>query len=238
VLRNRKTVLKWYDPLLLAIAPPIAALLIKAYLLSCRKSIVVGKAEAQKALSAAGNRAVYVTWHQRMSYYFHYFGPRHVVIMISQSRDGEFASRLASLLGFKSVRGSSTRGGMMATRQLIRAIRQGDSAGILADGPLGPPRVAKLGAVILAKETGVPIIPVLWGADRCWILNTWDQYLVPKPFARIAIRFEKPIWVPPKASREDLERYRLVLQKELNNGTRWCDQFFGVNRPWKKEVRY
>jgi len=236
VAKNEKPVLKWYDPFFLAIVPPIAALLIKGYLLSCRKSTVVGEAEANEAFSAAGNRAVYVTWHQRMSYHFHYFGSRHVIMMISQSRDGEYASRVAALLGFKNVRGSSTRGGTMATRQLIRGIRQGGSAGILADGPLGPARVAKIGSVILARETGAPIIPVLWGADRCWILDTWDQYLIPKPFARIAIRFEKPIWVPAKASREELEKYRLVLEKELNDGTRWCDQYFGVERPWRKRV--
>ncbi|RLB21168.1 MAG: hypothetical protein DRG71_08665, partial [Deltaproteobacteria bacterium] len=116
-----------------------------------------------------------------------------------------------------------------------REIRRGETAGMLADGPLGPPRVAKIGSVILAKETGAPVVPVLWGADRCWVFNTWDQYLVPKPFARIAIRYQKPIWVPAEASHEDLEEYRLVLEKELNEGTLWCDEFFGVQRPWRKE---
>lgn len=235
VAKNKETVLKWYDPLLLGLIPPCGAFFIKTLTLSCRKVIVVGQEEAEHAAAKAGGKAIYVTWHQRMFYHFHYFGSRHVTMMISQSRDGEYAARVASWLGFRNVRGSSTRGGTLAMRKLIREIRRGETAGMLADGPLGPPRVAKIGSVILAKETGAPVVPVLWGADRCWVFNTWDQYLVPKPFARVAIRYQKPIWVPAEASHEDLEEYRLVLEKELNEGTLWCDEFFGVQRPWRKE---
>jgi len=232
--KEKKAALKWYDPLLLGIIPPLAALLIKTLMITCRRVIVVGDQKAEQALADAGGKAVYVTWHQRMSYHFHYFGSRHVTMMISQSRDGEYAARVAQWLGFRNVRGSSTRGGTLAMRQLIREIERGHTAGILADGPLGPPRVAKIGSVILAQKTGAPMIPVLWGADRCWILNTWDRYLVPKPFAKIALRYEDPIWVPSDAKREDLERYRLQLERQLNEGTRWCDKYFGVKRPWAK----
>ncbi len=235
---QKKSMLRWYDHLLLRIIPPLAALLIKSLMLSCRCVHVEGQQEAEDAIKKADGRAVYITWHQRMSYHFHYFGSRHVTMMISQSRDGEYAARVAKWLGFKNVRGSSTRGGSQAMRRLIREIKRGETGGMLADGPLGPPRVAKIGSVIIAKETGAPMIPVLWGTDRCWVLNTWDRYLIPKPFAKIAIRYEKPIWVPAEAdNRDHLETYRLLLEKELNEGTHWCDQYFGVERPWKKDLR-
>jgi len=192
--------------------------------------------ENQKvALSRADGRAIYVTWHQRMSFNFHIFGPMHVTMIISQSRDGEYAARTARLLGFKNVRGSSTRGGVRALKSMIERIKDGDSAGVLADGPSGPPRIAKMGAILLARETGVPIIPVLWGADRCWIFNSWDRYMLPKPFARIALLFAEPIWVPESSNKDELEKYRKILEQRLNQGVIWCDKQFGKQRPWRKE---
>lgn len=104
----------------------------------------------------------------------------------------------------------------------------------MADGPLGPARVAKTGSVILARDTGAPLICILWGADRCWTLSTWDRNLVPMPFARVAIYYSKPIWVPKSAHGEELESYRNLLEKSLNHGARWCDEYFGPERPWRK----
>jgi lysophospholipid acyltransferase (LPLAT)-like uncharacterized protein len=169
-----------------------------------------------------------------MSYHFHYFGVRHVTVMISQSRDGEYATRVASWLGFKNVRGSSTRGGRDALKELIRKIREGEIGGMLADGPVGPARVAKMGSVILARDTQVPLIPILWSADRCWMLNTWDRYLIPKPFARVVFYYAEPVWVPDSAKGQELETLRLLLEERLNQGTLWCDKHFGPERPWRK----
>ena len=87
---------------------------------------------------------------------------------------------------------------------------------------------------VLARDAGVPLIPSLWGADRCWILNSWDRYLIPKPFAGIALYWGYPIWVPPEADGEDLEAYRRLFEDSLNRGTRWCDEQFGPERPWRR----
>jgi lysophospholipid acyltransferase (LPLAT)-like uncharacterized protein len=154
--------------------------------------------------------------------------------MISQSRDGEYAARVASWLGFKNVRGSSTRGGSKALREMVQKIKGGEIGGMLADGPQGPPRVAKMGAVAMAKETGVPLISVLWGADRCWVFNSWDRYLVPKPFAKVAVFYTEPISVPPTAEGSALEDCRRLFEERLNQGTKWCDEYFGTERPWRK----
>lgn len=221
----------------LRVAPPAAALAIKALMSSCRVVSVEGADRAEEAVRQARGGAVYVTWHQRMSYHFHYFGPKHVTMMISRSRDGEYAACTAALLGFRNVRGSSTRGGSEALREIIRRMRKGEIGGMLADGPLGPARVAKMGSVIMAREAGVPMIPVLWGADRCWIFNSWDRYMVPKPFARVAIVYEEPIWVPPEAEGRILEDKRRLLERELNRGARRCDLIFGPERPWRKAGR-
>jgi len=230
----RKSQFRWYDPILLAVICPLAALIIKLLMLSCRVIKVEGDEEQREAVERADGRAVYATWHQRMPYHFHFFGSRHVTMMISRSRDGEYAARIAQWLGFKSVRGSSTRGGPRALKAIIDEIKTGETGGMLADGPLGPPRVAKMGSVLMAREAEAPLIPVLWGADRCWVLNSWDRYLIPKPFARVVIHYAEPIWVPAEATGEELEEYRKLFEDRLNEGTRLCDENFGPERPWRK----
>jgi lysophospholipid acyltransferase (LPLAT)-like uncharacterized protein len=225
--------LYWYDPMLLRVVPPIVALIGKTLMRSCRVVRVEGQQREADVLSRWGG-AIYTTWHQRMSYLSHYLGSRKVTAMISQSRDGEYAARTARLLGFKSVRGSTTRGGTEALRAIISRIRQGENGGMLADGPLGPARVAKIGSIIMARSARVPLLPLTWGADRCWVFNSWDQYLVPKPFARVVVYIAEPIRVPRTAKGDELEGYRRLLEERLNEGTRWCDEQFGAERPWWK----
>jgi lysophospholipid acyltransferase (LPLAT)-like uncharacterized protein len=221
----------------LRILPLSAALLIKTWMLSCRLVKEDGLDLERKALARSPGGAVYAGWHQRMSYNFHYFGKRHITMMISQSRDGEYATRVALWLGFQNIRGSSTRGGPRALAQMIRYVRKGAYAGMLADGPQGPARIAKMGSVLIARNAEVPLIPVAWGANRCWMFHSWDRYLVPKPFARVVTRIEEPIWVPRSARDEELEQYRRLFEDRLNRAVRWCDEQFGQERPWRKVTR-
>jgi hypothetical protein len=225
---------RWYDPIMLRIIPPLAALLIKLLMLSCRVVKVEGLDRERDALLRSGGRALYAAWHQRMSYLSHYFGSRHLTIMVSRSRDGEYASRTAAWLGFKNIRGSSSRGGLGAVKEIVKKVGEGEACGILADGPQGPARVAKLGSMVIARKAEAPLIALLWGADRCWIFNSWDRYLVPKPFARMVIFFSEPVWIPPSAKGKQLEEYRRLFEERLNQGTRWCDEQFGTERPWRK----
>ena len=232
--RNATSSLRWYDPILLRIIPPLPAFLLKVLMKSCRVVRVHGEEREREALRRSGGKAVYATWHQRMSYHFHYASSRNLTILISQSRDGEYAARLANRLGFSDVRGSTGRRGFGALKELVARIKEGARVGMLADGPLGPARVAKIGTVIMAREAEAPILPLTWGADRCWVLNSWDRYVIPKPFAHVAIYAAEPIWVPRSAKKEDLDHYRQLLEDELNQGTRWCDKQFGGERPWRK----
>lgn len=225
---------RWYDAIFLRVIPPLFALLIKLLMLTCRVVKVEGLESYREAISQSGGKALYATWHQRMSYHFHYFGSHHPTVMISRSRDGEYAARIAAWLGFKNVRGSSTRGGLGAFKELVQVMAEGKAGGVLADGPQGPARVAKMGSVLLAQKAGVPLIPVVWGANRCWTFNSWDRYMVPKPLARVAIFFAEPIWIPLTAKGKEMETYRRLLEERLNEGARWCDEQFGPERPWRK----
>jgi len=224
---ENKKLLRWYDPFLLRTVPYAGALFIKLLLYTCKIVHIEGEDFSETAL--------YATWHQRMSFFARYLAKKKLIILISQSRDGEYGAKLAKCLGFGYIRGSSTRGGIKAMREMITQLKKGKSVGILADGPLGPPRIAKTGPIIIARESGVPIVPILWGCDRGWIFNSWDRYLVPKPFSKIVIRYGKHIFVPQDIKAEGLEFYRKRLQDILNECTKWCDDFFGVTIPWQKE---
>jgi len=231
---KEKSLLRWYDPILLNILPPVVTLLIKLLLFSCRVIKVEGRQKETEALAQSQGKAVYATWHQRVIFHARHLAHHDLTVMVSQSRDGEYAVRLLNLFGHKNVRGSSTRGGPLALKELTQKIKEGGRGGILADGPLGPARVAKIGAVIMAHEAQAPLIPLTWGADRCWIINSWDRFLMPKPFARIVIHYPEPIWISPSADKEELEGYRRLLEERLNQGTRWCDTHFCPERPWRK----
>jgi lysophospholipid acyltransferase (LPLAT)-like uncharacterized protein len=231
--KDHKSPLRPYDRLLLLALPPLLALLIKVLTASCRVVRIQGLEWEREALSASAT-VLYATWHQRMMYLSRFMKPRGLWILVSQSRDGTYGAETAKWLGFRTIRGSSSRGGARALLQVSRHLKVSHPVGIFADGPRGPAREAKPGSVLMAARAGVPLLPMMYGADRCWVLNSWDRYLIPKPFARIAIHIGKPIHVPKSTRREDLEVYRRRFEDEMNTAARWCDDQFGKERPWRK----
>lgn len=219
---------------LVTLATALIAALIKLLCLTCR---VVHVDDRNRGVAKKhGGRAVYCTWHQRMFYHFHCFGRLHVTMMISRSRDGDWAASIAHWLGFKSVRGSSrkrgkNKGGSAAMYKLIKTIKeQGDSAGIMADGPLGPARTLKMGAIKIARETGTPLLSEMWGCNRFWRFPTWDGYMIPKPFARICLIHGEPMYVPPDASHEEMEQIRQRMEARMNTDAARCDAYFTSRR--------
>ena len=225
---------KWYDPILFWILIPIFSLFVRLLFLSCRVVRLEGIENEKKAIDISGDRVIYASWHQRLLYHAHRLRKRRIRVMISQSRDGEYIARLENWLGLKAVRGSSTRGGVDALKDLVRKMRDGANGGMIPDGPTGPPRETKIGTIILARMTGAPIIPISWGADRCWIFNSWDRFMIPKPFARISYYYGEPILVPHSTKVPDMEGYRKLLDERLNDITRRCDEIFGEVRPFHK----
>lgn len=153
-----------------------------------------------------GEPVVFVTWHGRLLPLLHLYRGRGLVMLVSQHRDGEYLTRLGQGLGYAAVRGSSTRGGYPALRQLVRELRNGRSLAITPDGPQGPRERFKPGALQAARITGAPVIPVMASADRAWWVDGWDRFLVPKPFARVNVRVGKPWRISRQSSLADIER--------------------------------
>lgn len=168
---------------------------------------------------------IYTFWHNRIFIGTYFFRNRGIVVMTSQSLDGEYIARFIQRLGYGASRGSSTRGGIKALAEMIRVMKEGLPSGFSIDGPKGPKYIAKLGACLLAKKTQNPMIPFVLESKRFWEINSWDNLQIPKPFTRVKVIIEKPIYVSSEANDEELENKRLELQNTLDElvkrGVQW-----------------
>ncbi|HEV2914778.1 MAG TPA: lysophospholipid acyltransferase family protein [Pyrinomonadaceae bacterium] len=172
-----------------------------------------------------GSLPIYAFWHNRVFLATYFFRRRRIVVMTSQSFDGEYIARFIQRLGYGAARGSSTRGGVGALIEMVRQMRAGSPAGFTIDGPKGPRYVAKMGALLLAKKTGFPVLPFTVTAARFWQARSWDAFQVPKPFTRACVQIAPPIYVPPGADDAALEAKREELQRALDELDRRGDQW-------------
>ena len=156
-------------------------------------------------------------WHGRIFYLFYYLR-RHpdYFLLISPSEDGDLLARLARLMGYSVIRGSTYKKAVSAARSLIKVLRRNQRIIIIADGSRGPRCVAQPGSVQLAGITGAPIFPMTFGAKNKVILNSWDQFAIPLPFTHCTLNFSSPISLPPKSSEQIIEEKRLELENALN----------------------
>ena len=135
--------------------------------------------------------------------------------MTSRSFDGEYIARIIQKLGFIPVRGSSSRGAVGALLGMRQQLEQGHATVFTIDGPRGPRYVAKPGPVFLAKKTGVSINCFYVAVERAWILNSWDQMIIPKPFSHAAIYGSSPMYVPADATDEQMSSFHQQMQQAL-----------------------
>ena len=155
-------------------------------------------------------------WHEQIFLTTYYFRRRRIVVMTSRSFDGEYIARFIQRFGYGAARGSSTRGGVGALVEMARLVRAGCPAGFTVDGPRGPRRVAKTGALLLAKKTGRPVLPFAVAPERCWRLGSWDRLQIPTPFTPAVVRIAPPIHVAADADDAALEAKRAELQRALD----------------------
>lgn len=178
----------------------------------------------------AGNKLIAALWHQRILTSIGYargFGVYHPSVMISESRDGDMIADVFSRMNFRPVRGSSSRNGKKALAAMVDDLKDHSFAVHVLDGPKGPRGVVKPGLIVLAEKTGVPIVPVYLSVDRAWVLNSWDRCLVPKPFSRIVIRWDRPIAVPSNNNEQTFEYFRSMIEKHMLDNQRQDDRCFG-----------
>jgi lysophospholipid acyltransferase (LPLAT)-like uncharacterized protein len=160
-------------------------------------------------------RGIYLFWHEMMLLPAHAFSRSDVCVLVSQHRDGELISRILKMLGFSTVRGSTTRKGFSALRGLMREGKLNHLA-ITPDGPKGPRRIVQQGGIYLASRTGMPIYPTGLAFRSCWQANSWDRMALPKPGTRAVCIIGKPITIPPDISTDELEQQRQKIQVEMD----------------------
>lgn len=135
--------------------------------------------------------------------------------LVSGSVDGEVPERIARAWGAEVIRGSANQSGALALRDMQRMMKNGFSIVTTADGPRGPKYEFKLGAILMARIAGVPVIPIGCAADRAWYLNRWDDFMIPKPFARIVLAIGAPYPIPVDAPLDGLEIHRIAVQEAV-----------------------
>ncbi len=147
-------------------------------------------------------RCIYIFWHRNLLLLMLHRMGDPIAVLVSASKDGELIAGPAEELGYITVRGSSSRNGYRALKEMVSLCRERQLA-ITPDGPKGPPKVIKQGVFEIALLGQIPIIPAVAEADREWSFNSWDRFRFPKPFARIKVLYGKPFYVK---SKDDISR--------------------------------
>jgi lysophospholipid acyltransferase (LPLAT)-like uncharacterized protein len=166
-----------------------------------------------------GRPVVFVFWHGQLLPLVHYHRDEDVVVLVSEHGDGEYITRVIERHGFRTVRGSSTRGGIRGLKALIRAANAGHDLALTPDGPKGPMGEFKPGALMAAQVTGAPVIPVAVGASSAWYVKSWDRFMVPRPLSRVVIEYGEPVHVPRGAAPTDREAIARTLATTLDRMT-------------------
>ncbi len=186
----------------------------------------VSGAEHVDAITAAGHQPILALWHGRILAATPYFQRRGIVAMASENFDGEWIARLLGKFGYGAARGSTSRGGAAALRQLVTDVKAHGVAFTL-DGPRGPAEVAQPGAVWLAKATGQPLLPFHSEAASSWTMNSWDRTQIPKPFTTVALAIAEPLYVPRDADAAALEEWRKKLEQCIAGCRVRCAEMLG-----------
>ncbi|MCD9188669.1 MAG: lysophospholipid acyltransferase family protein [Pyrinomonadaceae bacterium] len=181
--------------------------------------------EFYDSIAENGKIPIYSFWHNRIFAGTYYFRDRRIVVITSQSFDGEYIARFIMRLGYGAIRGSSTRGGIGALVEMIRLMRQGLPMAFTVDGPKGPKYIAKSGAVLLAKKTGNPMIPFSVEVSKFWTVKSWDNMQIPKPFSRALVVFREAIYVSKDADEAEIENKRGELQSKLDEAVEFGKQW-------------
>ena len=186
-----------------------------------------------EAASREGKTPIYTFWHNRVFLATYFWRRRRIVVMTSRSFDGEYIARFIQRFGYGAARGSSTRGATGAIVEMVRLMRAGCPTAFTIDGPKGPRYVAKMGAVLLAKKTGNPILPFAITARKFWeAKKSWDGFQTPKPFTRARVYIAPPIYVPPDADEEQLKAKRDELQSALDEINHREEEWGTTEKNW------
>jgi lysophospholipid acyltransferase (LPLAT)-like uncharacterized protein len=204
--------------------------------LDCRADF--GDPTVDPVHAACRGTKIYVFWHENILLPLYLRGHSNIAMLLSRHSDADILDRVARMMGFGVVRGSTYKGGSVALRQLAeRADRE--NLTITPDGPRGPRRRLASGCVFLASTMGLPIVAMGMGYDRPWRLGTWDRFAIPRPWSRARAVVSRAIRVPASLDRDGIEHYRGGIERLLvhlsDDAESWAGS--GTRRPGESRVR-
>ncbi|MCX7816029.1 MAG: lysophospholipid acyltransferase family protein [Syntrophales bacterium] len=207
---------------------PFAVYLLRLYFYTVKHTMI--NDDVLRRQLEGGGKGIAALWHQRIllvlpaALSYSVYEPS---VLISQSRDGDIIAEVYKTFRFRPIRGSSSRGGREGLRAIIADLATHSLVAHVLDGPRGPRGVIKPGLVRLAQLSQAPVFPVYASVDKAWVLNSWDAFIVPKPFSKIVTRFGEPIYVPQNLDESSFERIRLEIEKLMLENQRRDDAMFG-----------
>jgi lysophospholipid acyltransferase (LPLAT)-like uncharacterized protein len=204
--------LTWRQRLSLAFVPLVASLLVRLIGVTLRYSVFIEDPDGAEF----SPKTIYAFWHQCLLTASYRYRHRGIAVLISRSFDGELIARVVQKFGYRPVRGSSSRGAVGGLLEMGRELEAGHAVAFTADGPRGPRFVAKPGPLLLARTQGAPVRALHFAAKSAWRLNSWDGFIIPKPFSRIVLRMSAPLELPPSASDSEVEPFHAQLQRQLD----------------------
>ena len=171
----------------------------------------------EEGLDTKGKGAIFVTWHGRSLIPANVFRDRGYWALISLSKDGEIQNNIFQRFGFRTIRGSTGRGGVKGALQMARKVKEGGVLAFTPDGPRGPTHKVQHGVILMAEKSGVPIIPLGISVSRRWLATkSWDCYLLPKPFSKAFLVVGDPIYVSAGQDEEGRERIAERVGRAIN----------------------
>ena len=184
--------------------------------------------ENLQKIEDAGELPIYSFWHDRIFLSTYFWRNRGIVVMTSQSFDGEYIARFIQRFGFGAIRGSSSQGGARALVEMVKSMRRGHSMAFTVDGPRGPRYEVKPGPLILAKKSGNPLMPFVIESKHYWTVNSWDKMQIPAPFGKALVIIGEPIYVEPDADEADIDAKLTEFQRSLDDlnrqGKEWRER--------------
>ena len=192
--------------------------------------------EHREKLMADGGRYIMVFWHGNMMIPMIRHINEGIIALVSQHGDGEILAHILKNIGCGLVRGSTTRGGARAIVEMSRLFQSQAQIAITPDGPKGPYREMKIGAVALAHRTGVPILPVSVCTSRPKFLRSWDKFLFVKPFVRCVMIYGEPIRIDQEFTNDELDDKQLFVEQELYRLDAAAESFFTTRNNEENDV--
>ncbi|MBL6946107.1 MAG: lysophospholipid acyltransferase family protein [Rhodospirillales bacterium] len=208
----------------------IGAMYVRLVFITTRWTVLGG--DIPKGFWERGESCILSFWHGRILMVPCLWNPELPSnFIVSKHRDGQIINRIVSQFGIKPIPGSTGRGGSNALRKIVRALKRGESVGIAPDGPRGPLMRMGEGIVTMARLSGAPVVPLAFAANPRFMVNSWDRFVIPWPFARGVIIWGDPIPVPPDADAEAREAARIEIENRITEITAEADRLVGVETP-------